>query len=186
MNIVNTVKAIIGNGSTFASIEYTTNVKTSAKFNDVSILKSSKANVTLFGTLKDYAVYKRAVIKSANSIDGQSITDFNVSDTYFKHTNDCFSIVEHKATNQLYLYAMFNRVTQTAFTVNGKPATREQVALYLTPSAAKLLLGDNSVVYNKLNDTLHTTIIRTIKLENITHINSNSMALNIAKTALHA
>ncbi len=185
--IIETVKSLIANGSTFASIEYTTQVKTSAKFKDIKILKSSKANVTLFGTLKDFEVYQRSVIKSANKIDGQNVDDFQVSDSYFQHDKTCFSIVYHKTNQTAYLYAIFNNASKSVYTIDGIEVDKITVSQYLTNSEKDKLLGDNSIVYNKTNDVLHSTIVRTIKIENITAIKANKMALNLnAKTALHA
>jgi hypothetical protein len=185
--IIETVKSLIANGSTFASIEYTTQVKTSAKFKDIKIMKQSKANVTLFGTLKDFEVYQRAVIKSANKIDGQSINNFEVSDTYFEHDKTCFSIVNHKTNGTAYLYAIFNNASKSVYTIDGIEVDKITVSQYLTNSEKDKLLGDNSIVYNKTNDVIHSTIVRTIKIENITAIKANKMTLELnAKTALHA
>jgi hypothetical protein len=185
--IIETVKSLIANGSTFASIEYTTQVKTSAKFKDIKIMKQSKANVTLFGTLKDFEVYQRAVIKSANKIDGQSINTFEVSDTYFEHDKTCFSIVNHKTNGTAYLYAIFNNASKSVYTIDGIEVDKITVSQYLTNSEKDKLLNDNSLVYNKTNDVIHSTIVRTIKIENITAIKANKMTLELnAKTALHA
>jgi hypothetical protein len=185
--IIETVKSLIANGSTFASIEYTTQVKTAAKFKDIKIMKQSKANVTLFGTLKDFEVYQRAVIKSANKIDGQSINNFEVSDTYFEHDKTCFSIVNHKTNGTAYLYAIFNNASKSVYTIDSIEVDKMTVSQYLTPSEREKLLNDNSLVYNKTNDVIHSTIVRTIKIENITAIKANKMELNLnAKTALHA
>lgn len=186
-NTINTIKAIIANGSTFASIEYTTQVKTAAKFKDFKIMKQSKANVTLFGTLKDFEVYQRAVIKSANKIDGQEVTEFAVSDTYFEHDKTCFSIVNHKTNGTAYLYAIFNNASKSVYTIDGIEVDKITVSQYLTNSEKDKLLNDNSLVYNKTNDVIHSTIVRTIKIENITAIKANKMELNLnAKTALAA
>lgn len=184
---INTIKSLIANGSTFAAIEYTTTVKTAAKFKDIKILKQSKANVTLFGTLKDFEVYQRAVIKSANKIDGQSIESFEVSDTYFTHDTDCFSIVNHKTNGTAYLYAIFNNASKSIYTIDGIEVDKLTVSQYLTNSEKDKLLNDNSLVYNKTNDVIHSTIVRTIKIENITSIKANKMTLDLnANKALHA
>lgn len=186
-NTINTIKAIIANGATFAAIEYTTQVKTSAKFKDIKILKSSKANVTLFGTLKHFEVYQKSVIKSANKIDGQNVNSFVVSDTYFTHDRDCFSIVYHKSNETAYLYAIFNNASESVYTIDGIEVNKIEVAQYLTNSERDKLLNDNSLVYNKTNGVLHSTIVRTIKIENIDSIKANKMMLELnAKTALAA
>ena len=150
-------------------------------------MKQSKANVTLFGTLKDFEVYQRAVIKSANKIDGQEVTEFAVSDTYFEHDKTCFSIVNHKTNGTAYLYAIFNNASKSVYTLDGIEVDKITVSQYLTNSEKDKLLNDNSLVYNKTNDVIHSTIVRTIKIENITAIKANKMTLNLnAKTALAA
>ena len=186
-NTINTIKAIIANGATFAALEYTTQVKTAAKFKDVKVLKSSKANVTLFGTLKDFEVYQRSVIKSANKIDGQTVNSFEVSDAYFEHDKTCFSIVTHKTNGTAYLYAIFNNASKSIYTIDGIEVDKMTVSQYLTPSEAKKLLGDNSIVYNKTNDCLHQVIVRTIKIDNVISIKCNKLMLNLDNNkALHA
>jgi hypothetical protein len=185
-SIINTIKSLIANGSTFASIEYTTQVKTSAKHKAINIKKHTIANVQLFGTLKDYDVYRRMVIKSANKIDNQQIESFEVSDNYFYHDENCFSIVYNKNNDLPYLYAVYNNA-KSSYTIDGIQADKLQVAEYLTPSEKEKMLGDNSIVYNKTNDVLHSTIIRTIKIDNVISIKCNKMMLGLNdKTALAA
>ena len=184
---INTIKALIANGSTFARIETLTAVKTAAKFKHIPIMKQTIANVQLFGTLNDYAVYSRMVIKSANKIDGQTVDEFEVSESSFYHDDTCFSIVYNKKTDSPYLYAVYNNISSTVYTVDGETVDKHTVAHYVTPSEREKMLGDNSLVYNKTNDVLHSTIVRTIKIENIISIKANKMQLNLGdKTALAA
>jgi hypothetical protein len=187
MNSINTIKSLIANGSTFARIETLTAVKTAAKHKAIKIEKRTIANVQLFGTLNDLQVYRRMVIKSANKIDNQVIESFEVSDNYFTHDDSCFSIVYHKSNQTAYLYAVYNNVSSTVYTIDGIESDKLQVSEYLTPSEKEKMLGDNSIVYNKTNDVLHSVIVRTIKIENIISIKCNKMELNLGdKTALHA
>lgn len=146
-------------GTTFAQVSYETEVKPAAANKHRSIRKLTSASVQLFAGLKDFAVYKRQVERSAGT------EDFQVSDTWFAHT-DCFSVVEHKQTGKQYLYAIFNSA-HSSFTIDGSYATREEVAALLTPSAAKTLLDDSGEVYNKTNDVTHNIICRTVALENV-------------------
>jgi hypothetical protein len=62
---------------------------------------------------------------------------------------------------------MFCGHSKTAFTIDGRPATREQVAEYLTPSAAKELLDTSGIVVNKKNGVKHRAIVRTISMDNV-------------------
>jgi hypothetical protein len=183
-NKIETIKELIANGSTFARLETVTTVKTAAKFKTVKIEKRTIANVQLFGTLKDYAVYSRMVLKSANSINGQAIESFVISDSYFEHDNDCFSIVYHTSNKTAYLYAVYNN-SKSSYTIDGKTATKYEVSEYLTPSEKEKMLGDSSIVYNKTNDCLHQVIVRTIKIDNVISIKCNKIELSL-NTALAA
>ena len=161
------VRELLGNrSSTFAGIDMITIQKPSAKFKNVLIEKHTKANVTIWSDLNDETnPYTNAVIKTANRIEGQEVTEFKPQDNWFYHT-DCYSIVHHKTTEKPYLYAHFNSA-QSEFTIDGEPATREDVAQYLTPSEAKKLLEPNEVTHVKHSDVMHTVIPRAISLESI-------------------
>ena len=169
----------IGNkASTFAAIEYKTRVTTAAKHKNLNIQKYTKANVQLFGTLAEaQSVYAKAVKKAAGKIqenDADKVAEFQAQDNYFEHT-DTFSLVQHKDTKKEYLYAFFNNAS-SVYNINGKIATKEQVAEYLTPSARERFLGDG-VVHNKANDVLHTIQVRTIALENIVELRTNGQTV---------
>lgn len=171
------IRAVLGDkASTFAGIEYKTKVPTAAKHKHITIEKYTTANVQLFANVEAEGIYTKAVKKAAGKIeqDQTKVAEFQAQDNYFEHT-DCYSIVEHKTNGKQYLYAVFNNATST-FTVNGKAATRDEVAGYLTPSAAEKLLGDG-IVYNKANDILHTIQVRTIALENIAELRTNGVIM---------
>lgn len=146
-------------GTTFANIETDTEVKPAAANKQISIRKLTTANVQLFNGVKDYEIFAKAVKRSAGT------DEFVQSDNWFEHT-DCWSIVRHPVKGTEYLYAVYNGAKST-FTIDGVPATREQVAALLTPSAAAKLMDDSGVVYNKRNDVEHDVIPRVIALENV-------------------
>ena len=53
------------NGVRFAHLEYSTDIKTAAKFKDVKITKDVSANIQIFGSILDYTnVYRNAIIRS--------------------------------------------------------------------------------------------------------------------------
>ncbi len=174
---------LAGKSSTFASIDYVTEVATSAAHRDagVKIEKHTTANVMLFANLKAATdVYSNAVKKTAGRIeenDEQAVEEFVKSGNYFEHTQ-CFSIVQHKTKPGMYLWCMYNNA-QSEYFVNGAAATKQEVAQYLTPSAAKALMEDKSVVYNKRNDVLHTVIVRTIALHNLRAIRACGQAVTL-------
>lgn len=149
-------------GTTMAGITYVTKVKTAAAFKEMNIKKVVKAQVQLFNQVNDYNLFANKVNKSA------STDDFVTSETWFEHT-EVFSVVKHKAKGDMYLYAIFNK-SESVYTIDGREATKEEVAQYMTPSEAKKLLDDSGTVYNKANDVTHNVICRTISLENITSI----------------
>ncbi len=172
------IQNVLGNkAATFAGIEYKTKVPTAAKHKLVNIQKYTTANVQLFANVEAEGIYTKAVKKAAGKIeenDKLKVAEFTAQENYFEHT-DCYSIVEHKTNGKQYLYAVFNNAHST-FTINGKCATREQVAEFLTPSAREKLLGDG-IVHNKANDVLHTIQVRTIALENIVEIRTNGQTV---------
>lgn len=173
------VKSVLsGNGVTFAGMEYNIVIPTAAKFkNDVTITKKTIANVMLFQTIKDFEIYRKAVIKSANMIDGQSITDFEVSDNWFVHDDtDCFSIISSKKTGEKYLYFIANNA-QSQYFINGEMVAKDDIKQYLTPSKAKEIFDGDGIVYNVKNDVMHTVHPRTLKLENIISIKANKQTI---------
>jgi hypothetical protein len=166
------VSSLLGNVSvTFAQVVQVTKVATAAAYKAMSIQKVTSANVQLFSNIKAYSVYVNAVQKTASTIadnDQQAVEDFQVSDTWFFHT-DCFSVVEHKTKGTQYLYARYNAASSMYF-IDGVPATKEEVVAFMTPSAAKAELDTSGVVYNKTNDIEHKVIMRTVQLDNIVNI----------------
>lgn len=178
MNQIKTSQVIAallsGKSSTFAQIEYVTEIKPAAAYKSVKIQKLTTANVQLFSDIKAATdVFLNAVKRTAQKISGNNLDNletFEKSSTYFEHT-DCYSIVKHKENERLYLWAIFNNAI-SHFLVDGKPATREQVAEFLTPSAKKALLNNDKIVLNAKNDIMHTVQVRTISLENVKAINA--------------
>ena len=156
---------------TFASINYTTQVKTAAKHKAVNVQKTTVANVQLFANIKQATqVFANAVKKNAN------VAQFVTSSNYFKHTA-CYSIVQHNVNSKLYLYAIFNSVQSSVYTINNVIATKQQVAALLTASAAKQLFNNSSTTYNKKNDIAHNVVVRTIALQNINSITTNKQTI---------
>ena len=173
------IGALDGKASTFAGIDYITKVQTAAKHKNLNIQKYTTANIQLFSNLKEAnKVYTNAVKKAAGKIeqDQTKVDAFQAQENYFTHSN-CFSLVNHKTNGKQYLYAFVNNAN-SVYTINGKIASKAQVAEYLTPSARERLLGDG-IIHNKANDVLHTVQVRTIALENIVELRTNGMTLKI-------
>lgn len=177
----NTIAAMLNNASvTFANIAYTTQVKTAAAHKTVNIQKHVVANVQLFANIKQATqVFANAVQKSASAIasnDAQAVANFTQQSNYFTHTN-CYSIVQHKKNNNLYLYCIFNNTQSVQYTINNAVATKQQVAQYLTASAAKQLLQNDNTVTNKTHNIQHNVQVRTIALANVKSVTTNKQTV---------
>jgi hypothetical protein len=159
------------NGSTICRLQYTTTIKPAAKHKAVNIQKTTIASALLFGKVSAYAnAYKRRVQKTALEIEGnnqEAIDNFEVSQNWHVPSERAYSIRLHTGKGTKYLYPMFCGHSKTVFTIDGNPATREQVAEFLTPSAAKDLMNTSGIVTNKKNGIKHRAIVRTIGIENI-------------------
>jgi hypothetical protein len=171
--IAQRIQQMLANVSTtFANIQYTTQVATAAKHKNVNITKVTNANVQLFSNISAYTnVYANAVKRSAQNIQqaqNANVQNFATQQNYFTHTN-CYSIVQHNTNNNLYLYAIFNSAKSIYF-INNVQSTKQQVAQYLTASAAQQLLQNSNIVHNVTNNVLHTVQVRTIALHNINSI----------------
>ncbi len=169
-SLLSTVK-----GTTIANLVTLTKVNTAAAHKSTYIEKHTTAQVMLFNGIKDYNIYAKAVTRSAEQITGE-VSTFESSDTWFEHDQTCYSLVAHKSTSKVYLYAVFNN-SKSSYTINGMPATKAQVATYLTPSAAKALLTPAALVYNAKNDVHHNVIVRTIMLDSIVSIKACKQVL---------
>ena len=175
---------LTNNGVTFASILYVTPVPTAAAHAAQNIQKVVQANVQLFANIKDFNVYANAVKRSAANVEGNdadNVQNFVAQSNYFEHAHpQCFSLVQHKhSKDKLYLYAIFNNADSVHF-INNKVATKQQVAQYLTPSSARKLLGNNTVVVNVANAVAHTVKVRTIALESIAQLTTNKQTLAVS------
>lgn len=175
------VSAMLSNvrGVTFASVMYVADVATAAAHKHNVVQKVVHANVQLFNNVADYSnVYAAAVKRSAAKISDNAagaVSGFEQQDSYFTHTA-CFSVVQHKTKPKHYLYAIYNAADSLYF-INAQPATKQQVAALLTPSAAKQLLAGTDVVHNKTHDVMHTVQVRTIALESIVQLTAQRQQL---------
>jgi hypothetical protein len=170
-------------GTTFAQIVQVTPVAVAAAWRDtMHVRKVTSANVQLFANLKSFDVYRKAVMRSANKLgqsNTQDIADFVPQETWFHHTNTCFSVVQHNTDpSKFYLYAIYNTGESELF-LNNIPASKQQVAQYLTPSAAKELLNPRDVVENKSQNVTHDVIVRTTLLSNIVQIRAMGSSVQV-------
>ena len=168
--------------TTFAQIVYCTAVATAAAHKDVKIVKVVSANVQLFANIKAATqVFANAVKRSAAKLatnDPAAVQQFTQQSNYFAHT-EVYSVVAHKQTNALYLYAIYNAASSVYF-VNGAVATKQQVAQYLTASAAAKLLAVSAPTHNVANNVTHNVKVRTIALANLVSITANKAQVSVA------
>ena len=90
-----------------------------------------------------------------------------------------YSLVQHKQTNAMYLYAIYNNASSLYF-INGQLATKQQVAQYLTASAAKQLLAEGpAVTHNVTHNVTHAVKVRTVALANLVSITANKQQVSV-------
>lgn len=169
------VQALLANVSTtFAQVQYVTQVATAAAHKNVCITKHTSANVQLFSNINAATnVYANAVKRNAAQHaqnDSNAVAQFTAQSNYFAHTS-CYSIVQHKQNNNLYLYCIYNNA-QSTYYINNVQATKQQVAQYLTKSAAAQLLQSSNVTHNVTHNIVHSVTVRTIALHNIVSIHA--------------
>ena len=177
------ITALLANTSvTFANIQYVTKVQTAAAHKTEQIQKITSANVILCSSLKSHtSVYANKVKKTAAAIasnDMQAVQAFTAQKNYFEHTaTHC--IVQHtQHADKQYLYVIYNNA-QSIYVHNGKQATLQQVAQYLTPSAARDLQSTDRTVHNVTHNIAHTVAVRTIALSNIVSIKARKQLLAV-------
>jgi hypothetical protein len=179
------VTALLQNvhGVTFATVTQVTPVATAAKYKNVNIVKVTVANVQLFNNVKQFNnVYAAAVKRSAAQIvtnDTQNVQQFVTKETYYMHTA-CFSVVQHKTNGTQYLYCLLNNNNaKSAYYIDGQCVTKEQVAQYLSASAAKNLLNATNTIHNVTNNIEHTVKVFTPKLQNIVSIVAQKQTVQV-------
>lgn len=167
-------------GTTFAQILYVTQVKTAAAHKQMLIHKVTRANVQLFNNLLAATnAYTNAVKRSAaqhnNSAD--AIANFAAASNYFEHTL-CYSLVKHKQQQKYYLFALYNTAI-SIYVHEQQQLTKQQVAQYLTASAAQQLLNPADTVHNVTQDVTHSVIVRTIALASIVQLTAQKQTIAV-------
>lgn len=182
-NIAIAIMQLLNNCSvTFAQITYKSAIATSAANKHNNVYKIVTANVQLFNNISAAtSVYANAVKKSAaqnSNNNAQAIAAFTAQSNYYTHNANCYSIVQHNTNNNLYLYCIYNSVSNTQYFINNATATKQQVAQLLTASAAKQLLNNSTTTHNVTNNITHNVVVRTIALANIISITANKQTIN--------
>ena len=159
-------------GTTMASIVQVTKVALAAAHKAVTIKKVTEARVQLFNNLNEHtSVWANAVKRSASKIVGNgaaNVEAFQAQSNWFEHT-DCYSVVKHKTKEQFYLYAIYNNA-ESVYMMDGVEVSKQEVAQYMTPAAARELLDGDNRTLNVTHDIEHSAICRAVALENIVSI----------------
>ena len=181
-NIAIAIMQLLNNCSvTFAQITYKSAIATAAAHKHNNVYKIVTANVQLFNNISAATnVFANAVKKSAAqnaNNNTQNVANFTAQSNYYTHNANCYSIVQHKQNNNLYLYCIYNSVSNTQYFINNAIATKQQVAQLLTANAAKQLLSNSTTTHNVANNITHNVIVRTIALSNIISITANKQTI---------
>jgi hypothetical protein len=177
------VQALLANASvTFAQVYSVTQVATAAAHKATVIHKVTVANVMLCSNIAAHtSVYARKVKRSAAqyaSNNSAAVAAFTATQNYFTHTQ-CYSIVQHtQHANKQYLYCIYNNA-RSVYVHNNKLLTKQQVAQYLTKSAAATMLQTDNTVVNKTHNIVHNVTVRTIALSNIIAIKARKHLLHV-------
>jgi phenylpyruvate tautomerase PptA (4-oxalocrotonate tautomerase family) len=159
-------------GTTFASIVQVTKVALAAKHKAITIKKVTEASVQLFNNISEHtSVWANAVKRSASKLtgnDAEAVAGFEAQSNWFEHT-DCYSVVKHKTQDKYYLYAIYNS-GNAVYMMDGNELSKDEVAQYMTPAAARDLLDTDNRTVNVTHDIEHSAVCRATSLENIVSI----------------
>ena len=167
----NQIKALFNNNSSI-DILLTSNtvVPVAAKHKStVSITKISTVNATLHASSNAYTLHVQASAANiaTNASNADNVVNFKAQQSKYTHDNDvhCLAMLNNKP----YLQCFCNSAS-SAYYINGKEATKQEVAQYLTPAAADKLLSKDNVTHNQTHNIKHDVIIRTYKMSSIQSI----------------
>ena len=127
------------------------------------------------GAINKATKHFRDTVNSLLENNADNVQQFTAQANYFEHT-DCYSIVKHNTKGNLYLYASFNNAKSFYF-IDNVQATKQEVAQYLTASAAAQLLNSTATTHNVTHNVTHSVVVRTIALANIVSINAMQQQL---------
>lgn len=183
-NTASAVQAMLANTkTTFAHVVQVTQVKTAAAHKQQTILKVSSVNVMLSTCANTYtnAVKNSAAKQATNSTN--NVNNFKASKASFTRTS-CAAIAHSNKTQALQLvYLAFNNVKSANKTYyicanTMQVLSKEQVAQYLTASAAKQLLNKQTTVTNKTHNIVHTVHTRSVNMHNVISVTANKTTVN--------
>lgn len=161
------LNALVNNSSVNALLLTSTNIAVAAKHkNSVVITKQSAVNATLYASAQAYTqlVQASAAQQQSNASNAASVVNFSAQASKYTHLKHAHCLCT--LNNNLYLQVICNSASSTYY-INNVVATKQQVAQYLTTSAANAMLNSSSVQTNKTHNIQHNVVVRTYKLSSI-------------------
>lgn len=143
------------------AVHQCTPVATAAAHKHVCIEKHSFVKATLSNNPSAYTVAVRN--DSGNE-------QFVARAATFTRDAECPALVTSAKGNVQLCYIAQGSLGPSYYTIDGRVASKQEVAELLTPSAAKALLNPLAAVHNKEQDTTHNVHIRTVNIANIVSI----------------
>jgi hypothetical protein len=164
--------------TTFATLTQASRVKTAAKHNNQNIYKITVQNVTLCNSTS--SLYNNAVTREV--VATEQAQAFTAMPSNYDMIDGSYSVVSLKSNPaKHYLRAIVNKCLEVVYYCanTNRVLTKEEVAEYLTASAAKQLLAPATKTVVQHANIEHTVTVRTFAIENIYSINLNKQALTV-------
>ena len=169
INVVSIMQALKDvKSTTFATLTQASEIGLAAAHKATqSLFKVTVQNVVLNNS--PASLYNNAVNKEVNDLEEA----FQGLASHYEQINDSYSVCALKSdTNKHYLRAIVNTAKVIYFDANTQQEiTKEHVAQFLAPAAAKKLLAPSKVNVIKHADISHTVTVRNFALKNIHSIN---------------
>lgn len=165
--------------TTFATVTQCSKVKTAAKHSAQNIFKITIQNLTLCNSAS--SIYSNSVNKHVQAT--QQAQAFTALASNYVMLNNSYSLCALKSnTSKHYLRAIVNKcLTSVYYCANTQQfLTKQQVAQYLTASAANKLLNTQQQTTVKHANITHNVTVRTFALQNIYSLNINKQQLQAA------
>ena len=176
-NIINALQNVTA--TTFATLTQASAVATSAQHKAQRIYKVTTQNVTLCNSAS--SLYSNAVNKHV--VATQQAQSFTALASNYVMLNNSYSVCALKSnTNKHYLRAVVNKCISVAYYCarTNTLLTKQQVAVYLTASAAKAMLAASTSNTVQHANITHNVTVRNFSLANIHSITVNKQVLSCA------
>jgi len=147
-------------------------------FKHLSIYKVNLLSVTVCNNNSN--LYNSAVTQHV--INTQQASAFNALASNYNAVNNMYSLVTLKSNaNNVYIRAIVNKHLASAYycATTNTLLTKQQLAQYLTNSAATKLLNNNSTTTVKHANITHNVIVRNFALANIYSLTVNNSKLTV-------